>query len=78
MKVNELKNKLDKLGISPRAYHLYGLGSGDEYCIEHGPKGWIVYYHERGGKTIIGTYENEEDACESFIKIVTKDRTTRI
>jgi hypothetical protein len=78
MKVDDLKVKLDKLGISSNAYHLYGPGSGDEYCIEHGPKGWIIYYHERGNKDIIGIYDNEEEACEFFLKTISKDKSTRL
>lgn len=78
MKVAELKFKLDELGISPSAYHLYGPGSDDEYCIEHGPKGWTVYYHERGGKDIIGFYDDEEEACNIFLKKIVQDKSTRV
>jgi hypothetical protein len=77
MKVIDLKEALNKLKISTSAYHLHGPGTGEGYCIEHGPSGWSVYYHERGSKNIIEVFENEDVACDFFIKTLLDDPTTR-
>lgn len=54
---------------------LYSLNGGlpnEAYCIEKEDGRWQVYYSERGIKTCIGYFENEEKACDCLLKEIKK------
>lgn len=54
---------------------LYSLSGGlpnESYCLEKEKNRWHVYYSERGIKTSVGYFENEEAACECLIKEIRK------
>ena len=51
---------------------LYSLSGGlpnESYCLEKEKNRWHVYYSERGIKTSVGYFENEEAACECLKEI---------
>ncbi len=47
-----------------------GLGSGECYGIERSSLGWIVYYSERGGKTVLERHTTEDEAAAAFLRFV--------
>jgi len=44
-----------------------GLGTGECYGLEATASGWQVYYSERGGKSLLGAYPDEDAACRALI-----------
>jgi hypothetical protein len=73
MKVVELPAYFERKRINPSAYHLHGTGIGDEHCIEEGPRGWSVYYHERGAKNDEIVFQNEEEAVALLVSRIERD-----
>ena len=75
-KINMNKQELEEVLLSNKVpKDLYSLSGGlpnETYCLEKGKNGWHVYYSERGIKTSIGHFENEEVACECLLKIIKK------
>ena len=66
MLVNELKNKLDEIGVSQDLYSIMTGGLPNErLCIVQGEM-WQVYYSERGKKVGQKFFKTEEEACEYF------------
>jgi len=62
----ELKSKLASLNIQHDAYSLNGGLPNESYCIGKANGLWEVYYSERGSKSSLKTFQNEEDACQYF------------
>lgn len=52
-----------------------GLGAGECVGIERAAGGWRVYYSERGGKTPLDSYRDEDSACRGFLRQI--DRMMR-
>ena len=76
MEINMNKQELEEVLLSNRVpKDLYSLSGGlpnETYCLEKEKNGWHVYYSERGIKSSIGYFENEEFACECLLKIIKK------
>lgn len=68
MKRDELIRTLKELDIPENAFHFDGPGAGECYCIEANQNGWVIYYSERGQRTIISTYASENEANEKFLQ----------
>ena len=66
MTVNELKNKLDEIGVSQDLYSIMIGGLPNERLCLVEDEMWQVYYSERGKKVGQKFFENEEEACEYF------------
>jgi len=80
MNIQELKSKLDELGISEKEYSLYGNNLPETFVLDHQSK-WLIYgIDERGNKGRIFTFETENDACEYFYEVMrkAKEREERI
>lgn len=75
MKSADLPAYLELKGIRCDAYFLNGTGAGEEYCIEHGPKGWSVFYHERGLRTNEQIFDREDEAIAELIRQLESDRS---
>ena len=54
---------LDAEGIAERAYSLYGEHKSDAIVLDNRPKGWVVFYSERGGEDELAVYKDEAEAC---------------
>ena len=52
-----------------------GLGGGECVGIEPSPSGWRVYYSERGRKSPLDDWPDEDSACRAMIRHV--DRMVR-
>jgi len=71
MKIKDLEKKLIERGIPSDAYSiLKGELPNEQYCITQSAEGWEVYYSERGNKSGLKVFKNEEAACEYFFEEV--------
>ena len=66
MTVNELKDKLDEIGVPPDLYSIMIGGLPNERLCIVKEEMWQVYYSERGRKVGQKVFETEEEACEYF------------
>lgn len=67
MKIKSLKKTLVEIEIPIDAYYLKGGLPNEAFCIGFNHGLWEVYYSERGNKSGIKKFSNEEDACEYFL-----------
>ena len=61
---------LKKEGVPDAMYSVGGLGKGECVGISNENGEWQTYYSERGTKTSVKTYANENDACRAFLKLL--------
>ena len=66
MTVDELKNKLDEIGVSQDLYSIMVGGLPNEKLCIVKDEMWQVYYSERGKRIGEKVFETEEEACEYF------------
>jgi hypothetical protein len=53
-------------------YTVRGLGGGECYGIQCESGCWSIYYSERGNKTIVSSYDNEDSVCISLMDKINK------
>jgi hypothetical protein len=53
-------------------YAVHEFGGGECYGIQDDSGVWSVYYSERGKKTVLSSYDNEESACFGLIDKINK------
>ena len=53
-------------------YAVRTLGGGECYGIQCDSGCWSIYYSERGRKTILSSYDNEDSACFGLIDKISK------
>jgi len=68
-----LVSLLDRLGVQPTAYSLYGAHSPDTNVMDHRREGWVVFYTERGDESGLVTYTTEAEACLDLLDRVTSE-----
>lgn len=78
MRVTDLPDALDELGINPAAYRLMGTGAGDGYALTHQGHTWIVSVYERGERLEAHEFQTEEEACGFFIQFIAADVGTHV
>ncbi len=68
MKKQELKQRLIYEQIPINSYWLDEGGPclGEVYCLSKNKNTWEVYYSERGQKTNLKVFDEEETACDYF------------
>jgi hypothetical protein len=52
-----------------------GLGTGECYGIEPHGGGWRLYYSERGGKSALASFPDEDAACRGLLARIAADPT---
>ena len=62
-----------ELSIPERSYCLTGGLPNEAYCINVNGDIWEVYYSERGNKTSLVTFENENEACRHLFKMLCRE-----
>ena len=67
MNISQLKHELDKLNIPKNAYTLTGGLPNESFCLGLNYDKWEVYYSERGNKTSLKVFIDENLACEYFL-----------
>jgi hypothetical protein len=78
MKLQELRDMLVNGGIAEDMYSLCGGLPNEAYCLGQTEGDWEVYYSERGLKTGLRFFADEQSACNYFAELVLADPTTRI
>jgi hypothetical protein len=73
MKTAELQSYFDSKHIRRDAYYLNGTGASEAYCIEHSPKGWSVFYFERGLRSCERIFSTEDEACNELVTQLESD-----
>lgn len=67
MNVHELQRRLDEIGVPKNAYSILLGGLPNEMlCIVKDGSLWEVYYSERGRRSGLKTFEDEDSACGYF------------
>jgi len=59
----ELIKFFQEKNIPIDSYSMMGGLPNEAFCINKIDKGWEVYYSERGVKSQLSCFDNEEDAC---------------
>ncbi len=73
MNINKLKEKLE--GYEELKNKMFfGRESDNKYCIMQENGKWIVFYYERGERTAIKEFDDEESACEYYYIRLSKVR----
>lgn len=75
MELKELKDKLAIYSVPENSYCLTGGLPNEAYCIKHEVDSWQVYYSERGRRSELQTFRNEQAACEYFLAWVIRSTT---
>jgi hypothetical protein len=68
-----LASLLDRLGVQPWAYSLYGAHSPDAHVMDHRREGWVVFYTERGDESSLVIFSTEAEACLELLDRVTSE-----
>lgn len=63
---------LDRLGVQPWAYSLYGAHEPEAIVLDHRASGWVVFYTERGEESGLRSHDNEDEACRDLLDRVTR------
>ena len=77
MNIDELRGKLEYLGIPKTVYSFHGDGIGECFVIVHEAKGWLVYYSERGQRNGVNIFDTENEACDFLLNWILSDRTVQ-
>jgi hypothetical protein len=77
MTSQELRERLDREGVRPDAYDLFGQPCEECLRLERGVDGWVVYYAERGLRTNERHFNTEDDACQYLEGRLLRDPTNR-
>lgn len=69
MKKEELSQKLIKQDILSNSYSLEGGLPNEALCLGHEGSTWEVYYSQRGVKSDLKLFQEEESACDYFYSV---------
>ena len=72
MTVQEMLRVFRANGVPEHFYVIGGLGGGECYGLASQDGRWIVYYSERGQRSILNTFETEDAACRKLVDYVDK------
>jgi len=71
MNLQELEARLRAAGYPESSYVTDGsLGAGECVGIEPTPGGWSVYYSERGRKSPLESFPDEDRACHRMLQLM--------
>jgi hypothetical protein len=77
MNRSDLDQLLAQYNVSPLAYCLGGGLPDEQYVLDQSPRGWSVYYSERGKRTRERFFANEDEACRYLLDVLIRDTSTR-
>lgn len=72
-----LSAELVRLGYPPSIVSWDGPGIGECYAVEHGLRGWSVYYSERGERRQERVFDEEETALRYVLGWIISDNPRR-
>ncbi|WP_062432889.1 hypothetical protein [Herbidospora daliensis] len=70
MTAADLAAHLASLGVD---VHSIGRDLDERYCLVEAPDGWHVYYSERGQKSGLRIFRDEDAACRALLRDVLAD-----
>ncbi|MDR2002374.1 MAG: hypothetical protein LBQ74_05025 [Prevotella sp.] len=74
MRVKELEQKIEELGIDDLHYSLYGELKSDSIILYQNYNKWEIFYmDERGSRKQLGVFDEEEQACNFLYELLVKD-----
>lgn len=77
MNRNELKDLLEREGISDSSFTFDPDSADEQYVLATETGGWTVYYAERGLRSGERNFDTEDEACTFLFEILLRDGTTR-
>lgn len=77
MIVDELRLILENEKFFNGSYSFFSDGLGNCLVLTKEGYTWIVYYAERGERTGVRLFDNEDEACQYFLKEMLSDPTAR-
>ena len=78
MTLGELAALLSRHGVPEHYYCLDGgLGPGECFGLEPANGDWLVYYSERGAKTMLDRVPSEDAACRRLLGYVNESMQHR-
>lgn len=78
MNRDKLKKELDKLGVDPNEYSLYGSIESDKIVLYQNYFKWeVFYFDERGGRNEEKVFYSEEDACLYIYELFKANKNIR-
>ncbi len=77
MNLPDLLSALDAAGVAKAAYAIDNDYANEAYVLTKDGSLWAVYYSERGLKTGLRLFSDQEAACDYFCERIIKDPTTR-
>lgn len=75
MNKSELEKKLVNGNFDSDGYCLYGSNIYEGYCLDIRDARWCVFYIERGEESVYQSFPSEDEACEYFFNLISKDPT---
>lgn len=66
MTLVELVKRLEMEGIPDDLYRLNGGLPNEAFCLNRNEQKWETYYSERGSKSGLKVFDEEEEACNHF------------
>jgi len=76
MNRDELKTRLEQVGVDPTTYSLGGGLPSERYVLNQAQsQRWEVYYSERGEKSSLRIFDSESDATQYFLERILADPT---
>ena len=67
MDISDIAKQISMLNIPPDAFSIGDPIQDECLCIREKNETWEVFYHERGIKTELRVFKEEDDACENFL-----------
>lgn len=71
MTIPEMLKNIKNSNIPDDAYSIGGKFQNESLCMQEKVEGWEIFYYERGLKTGIVIFRNEDKACEYFLEKLT-------
>jgi hypothetical protein len=69
----ELREELQRRRIRTDAYSLDGGLPNDAIILDVEDGKWVVFYHERGKRDVLGRFKSEQEACECLLETLSSD-----
>lgn len=69
MKIKELQEKLNELGV-PKSYYSLKKGMEEKFYLIKNKNQWEYFFLERGIKTDRNTFFSEDEACDFFLRYI--------
>lgn len=77
MDVSMLKSLLETNGIDPRIYAIDGVDESEAYVLMKENHKWLMFYSERGVRSFMKVFQDEDSACREFARVILSEFPNR-